>query len=264
MRSQADILNEIMAKKATFPTLDGLSTSSIARWKMVMNLVSQVIHDQEVKWEELRSAIQTVLDSSRPGTLPWYRDQAFKWQSGHSLILNDFVPGYSVDDPQARIVTRASAQEASGNVLIKVAKDVGGQPGPLTPAEILGLKTFFQQIRFAGTRTDVLSLSPGWVQVFGEVLFDPQIGAVQTQINVEEAISLYLESTPFDGEIGITALVDAVQLAVGVKDFVLDQFQIDDGTGPVVIARVHNPLAGYAVPDPNQPLASSITYTAHV
>lgn len=77
-RTIAEIQNEILIEKGKQPSLNGLTNSKVAIWKLWVNIVATAIwvHEKIVEKNAL---------TSRPHTLNWYREQALNFHYGIPL-----------------------------------------------------------------------------------------------------------------------------------------------------------------------------------
>jgi len=261
-RTRQQIFDLALASIQQQALLGGLSFSPVARWLWIISVMADLMHDQEVYWANLKAEVERIRDDSVPGTLSWYRDQAFKWQNGHLLELIDGRPGYPADSPADRLVAVASASEDGiGTIVIKAAKDTGGQLGPLSAPEEQSLRGYYERIRFAGTRTSIISLNPGTLVVQATIHYEALATEADVALQVEEAITGFLDNLPFDGTIQRIRLIDAIQEVAPVVDVELLQLTANDGAGAFSVGRLYRPLAGYVIIDPNQPLSATLNFS---
>ena len=286
-RSLTDIYDALAAEKAAqselaalqpnMDTAQGLLTdlttpSRVARWRLMLWVVAVGTWVLEQLWDRFRAEVEELAQRSAVGTRRWYVDQARAFQFGYELELVNGVFRYAEDDAAARIVARAAVVEQSGIVLLKVAREVSGALAPLSVPQLIAFAAYINQIKMAGTQVNLLSLNPDLLKVQFTVYYDPLVltatGALITAPSVrpvEVAIREYIAALPFNGELRLTNLVDAVQRAQGVVDPRLTSAEARSGLAsyqPVVDAYVA--VAGHMVIDPLNDLPANITYVPYV
>ena len=265
-RTIQEIFDEIEAAKNADANLAQLtSTSNVAIWRLWAYVVATVIHFHEKLWDLFLVEVQAVVDAAAYGTPSWFVAQVYKFQLGDPLTFVGFAPGYVPVNPANQIVNLCAVQvvetvPGQPIVRIKVAKDSGGNLAPLAPAEVVALDGYVDRIKPAGTRTDIISLSPDLLQFNIDIYFNPLYLPATLQPLVETAIGDYLLALPPDGEILETAVVDAIQAVNGVADVDVQSLQANSGAGYSGMGRSYVPVAGYAVIDALFPLSSTLNF----
>ena len=146
-----------------------------------------------------------------------------------------------------------------------MAKDIGGGVlGPLSNSEKTSLNAYINDIKFAGTRTETISLNADLLRLNINIYFDAIYQEPALLSRVESAIDRFLKTLPFNGEILESKIVDAIQAVPGVDDVEVISFEADPGGGFVGMGRAYKSASGYAVIDPLAPLSSTITFIANV
>jgi len=264
MKDFDTILDEIRSAIVSKPELAPLVQNPVAEWEQWAYVFAQISYEREqVLWDLLQLALAKRAEE-KVHTPKWLRDQAFRWQFGYQLQMTGGVPGYSVDDPAARLVAAASLTEIAGVSLIKVAKQGSGSLVPLLPSEISSLEAYYQQVRHPGDRTSIVSINPGQLAVYGDLHIDPLRPVPDYIQDVATSQENFRLELPFNGEILVSRITDKLQQIEGVHDVHNIRVTIDEGSGPVTIDRNHIPLAGYVIESGANPLASTINYIPHV
>ncbi|MCC3159529.1 hypothetical protein LJ737_19965 [Hymenobacter sp. 15J16-1T3B] len=256
-RSLATIRASLDAAQAAQPALAPLNspsaTSMPSLWK---NVVAFCSFQLETLWDVFRAEVDAIIDRARPGTPAWYADQAYKFQLGDTLTVDDNGIRYPAGSTGARIITRAAAKESDANgvlkLFVKVAKD-GTAPGtlaPLSDSERVQVQGYFDRIRFAGTRLEVVSRAADRLQVFGQVYYDPLLSVDGVKAAVAASVRAYLGRLEFDGLVYVAQIEDAIQAVAGVKDVRLTDVKKRVGSAAAVaITRVYETEAGYITED---------------
>jgi len=224
-RTIQTIFNEIIASKDADADLSALNSTSATALHRLWAYITAVAHNiVEQFFDTHKAEVETLLELKEPGTPSWYAEKAKEWQFGDTLqVLPDNSLGYPIIDEAKQLVERVSYAEASdGTLFLKVAKDDGGSLGPLSTAEQNSLKSYFQQIKFAGTVTTIVSLNPDKLRFTGEVFFDGEKDPAVVQSDVEQALSDYCAALEFDGIVRKIKVIDFIQ-AVAFKS----PFQIE-------------------------------------
>lgn len=257
---QTEILDSITAK----PELAGLdSPSATAIYKLIAFVVAMAIYTHEKLWDIMKGELEEIASSAKPGTHLWYQKRALEFQYGDPLVFIDEAPTYDPINITHRVVARAAVgTQPDGILLIKVAKLTGAVLEPLSAPELTSFTTYIDQIKFAGTRSAVISLAPDKVKITGKVYFNALVDLAVISASIEQQVLACLAVPEFNGELSKLKIIDAIQLATGVKDFTLTAFEGDDGSGYTIVDRAYQPLSGYCVIDPSAGLDLTLTYEA--
>lgn len=256
-RTFLDIQQQITTAIQTNPLLAGLSsTSQTSIWGQFRDVFASVLQLNDQLGDLQEARMNTIADEAVPGTPSWLQRQVLKWQYGDTIQLNaDLTLTYAAVDPSKNIVTRVSVQELDDTreVLLKVAKGTTGNLSPLTSAEALALRTYLERIKFAGIHLVVVTLQGDRVVTPVTVYYDAQYVAADVLTAVKAAIEAYYANLPFDGNLVLSKLEDAIQAVTGVTDVVLGDVVARVYTTPVndpslvPIARTYNAQSGYLV-----------------
>lgn len=285
-RTITEIYDAMAAEKASLATLsalqpdldtsqqllDDLATPSrVARWRLLLWVCAFAIWVHETLFDAHRAEVDALILAKEPGTTRWYADVAKRFQYGYDLAWDGTKYVYATNDEAARIVQRSACIESPGTLktLIKVAKlDGDGLPTPLATAELEAFEAYIDQVKVAGTDTQVLSLEADRLRIRYTVYYDPLVldatGGLLVDAAVrpvDEAITAYIQDLPFNGTLVLSKLTDAVQNAQGVDDPVLTLAEATYGTLPFApIADRYVARAGHMAIDPAFPLETEITY----
>jgi len=228
--STEDIYEEIVTAIEAEPLLDDLdSKSQTAKWSLIAFIVAVAINLMEQMFDAFGVEIDDKLSKGIPGTLPWVQDTTLKFQYSEddpqNLILVDLVPQYPEVIPEYQIITRASVTETSSlGITIKVAKNE--PPEPLDANEQTALNDYWETLRYAGTKIDIVSALPDRLFVNATIYYDGAF-AGNIEDDVKQALRDYLvnlsSAENFNGTVRNTAIVDAIQAVEGVIDVKLVQ-----------------------------------------
>lgn len=263
-RSIEEIRTAMVTQKEAESSLAGLTTDSkVGIWGLFLYVVAVAHHLLESLWDVFRVDVEALVDKAGAGTLPWIVERAKEFQyDGATNYLLEVQPdgsvAYATVNEAARIIAFASAAERSnGVVTIKVAKDDGsGQPEKLLGPELTAFEGYWSKLKIPGVPSSVTSNDPNLLVVSGEVYYAPELDPVLVQADVEEAILVFLQQLPFNSLLYRERLQDAVQAVEGVVSTALNSLTIDGAEA----TRRQELLAGYAIINPAQPLANTLSY----
>lgn len=246
-RSVEVIFQEIKTAKEAEPDLVGLnSTSLTAIWRLWAYVIAVVIHSFERLQDVFKAEVQTIIDSRRIGTLAWYVSTAKDFQQGDSLTeFSSGDYGYSIIDDTKKIVARASAKVESGEIKLKVAKEVSGDAVALSAGEKLQFQSYMELVKFAGVTIDYISLNADALNVNLDIYYDGIYATADINTAVQNAIKTFLKAIPFDGVLKKNALIEAIRDVVGVTDVVFNTIQAVQGMTTTSVGREYDCIAGY-------------------
>jgi hypothetical protein len=234
IQSIEDINSELQAQAEA--SIDGLSTSPVAEWKLWTYVMALAVRIMQVIQSKFVEEVENKLTFQRQGSRGWYAEMAKKFQYGYNLILkSDNTVGYEIDDPASRIVAVAAVIEetASGTVKMKVARFINGLLSEFTTEQRLAFSNYIESIKFAGTKIDITSTSADLIKYQITIYYDPAYNADLIKANVLQALNSYRESIGFDGYIYKQRLIDAIMGVSGVVTLDLVSLQSQKAGEPV-------------------------------
>lgn len=250
-RTIQQIFDSIQAARAADPGLVQLtSPSAVALHRLFATVVAAALWAHETIFDRFRAEVDQIIARAPIGTAAWFVARVKEWQPNTQLVLVDGRPGYATPDPAARLITQASAREDdTARLVVKVAKGdaAAGELEPLTSEEQREAFAYLDRIRPAGIRLSLASREADRLRLAGQVVFDPLLDPVALAPKVRTALTTALRSLPFDGELLISSLVDAVQAVPGVVDVTLAAAVRLGADAPIAVVRSWNSPAGYLV-----------------
>lgn len=274
-----DIILLMNAEQALHPTLTVLnSPSQTADYTLWKETIAAQLNLNEQLWDALRDEINLAISLAAPGTRQWVQAQVLKFQYSATnpqiLQLINLVPTYPVIDSTLQIVTRCSVTTDLNKVFqIKVAQS--DPPVAITGLPYSSLQGYLNNTMFDGVDFVLISGVADKLYVNAEVFYDGQYAAA-IQTNVETAINAFLAAIPFNGDVKISLLEDAIQSVPGVTDVKLKTVKarqdsvilalastIYNVIGTAVNALTWNTVAGYIVEEDTvgSKFVDTITYT---
>ena len=278
-RSIQEIQTLILQAKAQEPALNELnSTSKVAIWRLWVYIIAVAIWSLEKLFDLHRADIDKRLAELKPHTARWYRSKALAFQYGFDLLPDSDKfnnQGHTEEAIEASKIVKYSAvieSKNEGRLIVKIAGEQGELLQPITDAQKQAFEAYLQQIKDAGVRLSVVNYQPDVLHLQMKIVYDPLVldsngqSIIHATHPVEEAIKSYLKCLPFNGELVLAHLIDALQQAEGVKipHLVLAQSKnITSGGGygafeTIEISKI--PTAGYFTIDN----FNDITYVSNV
>lgn len=278
-RQISEIQQQMLDNIAGDSVLGSLLTSTSKRsiYRLFTYIVAVGINALEQLIDIFTVEVETVAAAAAPATPAWLQSQIFKFQYSATtpqvVQLINFAPAYPVVDTTLRIISRCSVTtNLSNSVIIKVA--TGEPPAALSNSQLSALQSYVTQIGVAGVVYSVISQASDKLYVQANVYYQGQYSAV-IKANVVTAINNFLASIPFNGQVKITDLEDAITAVEGVTDVVLVNVRARaDGTAfasgsylvqnQQTVARLWGTVAGYMVGETtaNNTLNDSLTFIA--
>jgi hypothetical protein len=224
-RQISEIQQQMLDNIAADTTLGTLltSTSKRAIYRLFTYIVAVAINTLEQLIDIFTASVEEIASKAAPATSAWLQNQILKFQYSATtpqvIQLIDFAPAYPIVDETLRIISRCSVStNLSSSVLIKVA--TGATPAALSAPQLSALQSYVSQIGIAGVNYSVTSDVSDKLYVQANVYYLGQYSAV-ISANVVAAIEAYLSAIPFNGQVKITDIEDAITGVEGVTDVVL-------------------------------------------
>ena len=237
-RSIQDIQQHIYAQKAQEPALSELnSTSKVAIWRLWIYIIAVSIWSLEKLFDLHREDVDRRLAELRPGTTKWYHAKALAFQYGFNLLPDSDRfnnQGRTEEEIEgSKIVKYCAVIDAptESRIVIKIATTQGEELTPVTAHQQEAFSAYINEIKYAGVYVTILNSPPDVLKLAIRIIRNPLIlNEEGMDVNsgkhtVKEAIKEYLKRLPFNGELSLQALTDAIQRVNGVKDVSIDNAQ---------------------------------------
>ena len=278
-RTIQEIQELIYQAKAQEPALNELnSTSKVAIWRLWVYIIAVAIWSLEKLFDLHRADIDKRLAELKPHTARWYRSKALAFQYGFDLLTDCDKfnnTGHTEEQIEASKIVKYSAVVESpneGRLIVKIAGEQGEQLQPITDAQKQAFEAYLQEIKDAGVRLSVVNYQPDVLHLQMKIIYDPLVldsngqSIIHATKPVEDTVKSYLKRLPFNGELVLAHLIDALQQAEGVKipHLVLAQSKNITSGGSygafetIEISKI--PTAGYFTIDNS----NDITYISNV
>jgi hypothetical protein len=204
-----------------------------------------------------KQEVADYIAAMKPHTLSWYIEKAKAYMQGYPLIDGyDIYDTSALTDEQisaAKTVKYAAGSEQNSVVFIKVAKDSGGSPAPLSADEKAGFEAYINEIRDAGVVVEIISEPSDNFAIEIDVYYDAKVmNDTGTRYSdhttpVQDTIRAFIASLPFNGEYRNASLVDALQRIDGVVIPEIKHVQTKRATGSTwqTLNAYTRPYSGY-------------------
>jgi hypothetical protein len=229
-RTIQEIQTLIFQAKAQEPALNELnSTSKVAIWRLWVYIIAVAIWSLEKLFDQHRADIDKRLAELKPHTARWYRSKALAFQYGFDLLPDSDKfnnQGHTEEAIEASKIVKYSAvieSKNEGRLIVKIAGEQGNTLQPITDVQKQAFEAYLQEIKDAGVRLSVVNYQPDVLHLQMKIVYDPLVldsngqSIIHATKPVETAIKDYLKRLPFNGELVLAHLIDALQQAEGVK-----------------------------------------------
>lgn len=256
-RTVNQIYEAMIAEKEQYTELQVLnSTSKVAVWRLIFYIVAVIIWVHETLWDEAKIEIETIRQAAKIHTAEWLAQEALNFQLGDNLERINNVFQYPEINPEKQIIKYASVLSARGITFLKVYK----QEDKLTNEEYDAFSYYINYFKAVpGQYIQIISESPDSVKINATVYYNPIYTQTSISNKVNEAINLYFSNLPFNGQIKLSSLTDAIQSVNGVDDIVIESaYGKTDVSEYQIINRIYQSISGRTLYDSNN---SIINYT---
>lgn len=205
-----------------------LSTSAAAEWRMWVHCVAYAIYVFEVILDAFRTEMDNKADTIVPGSLTWYTQMCYRYQYGHELLFDrdTALLYYEQEDTEAQIIKIASVKESDRLLLFKVAtKNPEGVIVPLSEIQFLNFCNYIDAIKFAGSKTQVISTEADIVRYSVKVWYDPATPTPVLEENIRISLDQFRTEQWFGGMLYTSKFLDAIKRVSGVVTAKLLSFE---------------------------------------
>ena len=276
-RSKAVIKAQILETISGIPVIQQLITnpSQVNYNNNFIDIIARAQNFLEQLQDVFKSETEATIKSAAVGSAAWLQDKVLKFQYSATVpqvvvVDSNFAINYPTIDTTLRIVTRCSVKTTAQRVvLVKAAKS--DPPVALSLTELASLSGYLSDINNAGVNYIAQSLTGDKLYLKATVYYNGQYSSVISD-SVIAAINTYLSNIPFDGNIKLMSLIDAMQNVTGVNDVVLEDVAIRaDATlfvdktylvqGKTTLIPLYQLYAGYALEETESGAAFADTLT---
>lgn len=215
-RTIEQIKADITSKLQTSFTL---STSAAAEWRLWVHCTAYCIYMFEVVLDLFKAEMDADAKKEVAGTLTWYNDKCYEFQLGHELVF-DQITGllkYPSIDESTQVIKIASVNVDNYTLFFRVAtKNEEGEILPLTDIQLLNFKNYIDAMKFAGTKSQIISTDADLVRYNLTVYYNPTNPVAGVEELVLKALTEFKTSQKFGGVVYRHKMVEAVTNVNGV------------------------------------------------
>ena len=230
-RTLTEIYTQAKETREEYLGSTGISNSSkMSIMDMFTWITSSCIWVFENLLDTFQIDIASDLQNRVNGTPAYYASALMKYQHGDSLQVNSdgtaFV--YPTIDETKRIITRVGYAEHSTEgfhdkyLVLKTAKGTPGAFSPIDDDELLAVRSYVNQIKFAGTDVKVVSRKGDVLIPRLTVFYDGAVEANVVYDNIEKSLNKFIANVDFDGVVYVQKIIDAIQSTENVVDVYID------------------------------------------
>lgn len=165
-----------------------------------------------------KAEVTNIIDTLKPHTLQWYVTKAKEFQYGGTLATDaDYY-----EKAGKAIISFAAAVENNYTVYLKIAKVGSAGSEPLDDDEKNSFISYINRIKDAGVNLEVLSKKADVFFANITIYYDPMLltskgeSASDGSKIIKNCIFNFIQNLPFNGELRIKALEDALSEVDGV------------------------------------------------
>lgn len=170
--------------------------------------------------------ISETLNSRINGTPKYYANALLSYQKGDQLLVRDdgLAFGYASEDPEKKIVTQVSYSESSSDqnidnkLILKVATGHKGALSEIEAEDLAMITAYINQIKFAGTRIEVISRKGDVLIPRVTVYYDGAVMESQIYDAIEEKLNDYIMNIDFDAGIYVSKVWETIKSVEHVTD----------------------------------------------
>ena len=180
-------------------------------------------------FDEHKKEVSEALSEQKPHTARWYRNKALAFQYGFDLRSETDLfdnTGKSKEEIENSKIVKYSAvteSETESRLIVKIATEQGGELQPISQGQKASFEAYMNEIKDAGVKITMINYLPDILKLQMKIYRDPLVlnengMSIRTgEKPVEKAIKEYFKKLPFNGELVLAHLVDALQQVEGVK-----------------------------------------------
>lgn len=192
--------------------------------------VASVIYSFEVLLDVFAIDISKIINSRVNGTPHYYANALLEYQKGDVLSVRSdgLAFGYDTIDESKRIITQVSYSESTSDanldskLIYKVATEEKGKLSALSSEDLVLINSYIRQIKFAGTRIEVISNKGDVLVPRLSVYYDGSILESELYEAIENQLNEYIMNIEFDSGVYVSKIIDAIKKVNHVTDVFID------------------------------------------
>lgn len=201
--------------------------------------------------------VNDIIDTKNPHNVRWYAHVAKQFRYGYNLQPDS--DKYKEEDLTAEeldtcmVVKHAAVVEQPEKLDIKVARIVNGILNPLTGAQLSAFTSYMERVKDAGVHLNIINKPADELRIHLYIYYNPLVLTAEgkridgtNDTPIADKIRLFLANMPFNGELVLAYLIDALQAVDGVviPELSLCEYQYGGITFTPISVK-YLPLSGY-------------------
>jgi hypothetical protein len=202
------------------------SGSKYAEWQLWKSIFARAVWAFEMIMDSFRVEIEAKIQQKQPGSFDWYFDKIMEFQGGNDnggnfqgddLIVKDGVINYETPNEARRIIAQCSLSAAESELAVKVAKRLDAYNfQPLTVSEQIAFGLYLNNIKYPGTKTNVISMAADSIYYNLDIYYNPVYTTATVMANIKAKLDEFRQSLGFGDRIYSFALLNKASEAEGV------------------------------------------------
>lgn len=230
-RTIREIYNEALVERAKRMELsEYASDSKLSILNGITWFVAAMIYTFEAILDVFAIDISETLNERINGTPKYYANALLRYQHGDQLIVRDdgLAFGYATQDTTKRIITQVSYSESTSDqnldnkLILKVATGAKGNLSEIGTEDLAMITAYINQIKFAGTRIEVLSRKGDVLIPRVSVYHDGAVLESELYDALEAALNEYMMNIDFDAGIYVSKIWESIRRVEHVTDVHID------------------------------------------
>lgn len=226
-RTIKEIYNEAVKERNKRMELSEFSNDSkLSIMNGITWIVASMVYACEAIMDVFAIDISDTLNSRINGTPRYYANALMNYQKGDMLIVRDdgLAFGYANEDTTKRIITQVSYSESTSDqnldnkLILKVATGQKGNLSEISPEDLAMITAYINQIKFAGTRIEVISRKGDVLIPRVTVYHDGAVMESEIYDAIEEKLNEYVMNIDFDAGVYVSKILDAIKAVDHVTD----------------------------------------------
>lgn len=193
-----------------------------------------VIHSFETLLDVFAIDISNAINNRVNGTPAYYANALLQYQKGDTLVVREdgLAFGYATVDKTKQIITQVSYVESTeetkldSTLILKVATGEQGKLAKIPEDELVMINAYINQIKFAGTRINVISREGDVLIPKVTVYYDGAVTEAEIYDNIEGKLNEYIMNMEFDSSVYASKILEVIKSAEHVTDVYINPDEV--------------------------------------
>lgn len=231
--------------------------STVSLESIIFSIMAAVYWSLHCLFDLHVKEVNDIISTKKPHNVRWYAHIAKQFRHGYNLQMDsdtyadDNLTAEELDD--CMVVKHAAVVEQPEKLDIKVARNISGVLNPLTGAQLSAFTSYMERVKDAGVHLNIINKPADELRIYLYIYYNPLVLTAEgkridgtNDTPVADAVRQFLTTMPFNGELVLAYLVDALQAVDGVviPDLAKCEYQYG-GISFTPIYVKYLPLSGY-------------------